>query len=53
MICLAQRLGKGTCYTDIDGFCKTFNIALHQMQENLVEANGGMDNFLGSTFAYS
>lgn len=31
MMCLAQRFGKGTSYTDIDGFCKTLNVALHQI----------------------
>lgn len=49
MMCLAQRFGKGTSYTDIDGFCKTLNAALHQIQNNLVEVNGGMDRFLDVT----
>ena len=45
-MCLAQRWGKGTSYTDIDGFCKTLCAALHQIQDNRVEVNGGMDKFL-------
>ena len=49
MMCLAQRFGSGSSYTDIDGFCKTLNAALHQIQDNLVESNGGIDNFLGMT----
>ena len=49
MMCLAQRFGKGTSYTDIDGFCKTLNLALHQIQDNLIEVNGGLDGFLDVT----
>ena len=49
MMCLAQRLGEGVSYTDIDGFCKTLSAALHQIQDNLVEVNGGMDRFLDVT----
>ena len=49
MMCLAQRFGKGTSYTDIDGFCKTLNAALHEIQDNLIDVNGGLDNFLDVT----